>query len=102
MVESAKWPVIWTGFLMIAVSVRLAATARMHRHRRLARGRRPSHLEWVPALVGLPAVLGAAPRILCAGHDVLMAADEVGLVLFVAACGLLLYGVVVLARRVPR
>ncbi|MFF7633805.1 hypothetical protein ACFZB9_11725 [Kitasatospora sp. NPDC008050] len=99
MFESARWPLVWTGFLLMAMSVRLAVTVRTHRHRRVRSAPRPSHLEWLPGLGGLVLVIGAGPRILCAGPAVLAAADDLAVLACAGVLGLLLYGGVVLARR---
>jgi hypothetical protein len=97
--ESAQWPVVWTGFLLMAVSVRLSVTVRTHRHRRNGPARRPSHLEWLPGLAGLIAVVGAAPRILRANSSVLAVTDDLARVASAGVLGLLLYGAIVLVRR---
>ncbi|WP_329564726.1 hypothetical protein [Kitasatospora sp. NBC_01266] len=99
MFESERWPLVWIGFLLMAVSVRLAATVYGHRHRRLRGARRRSYLEWLPGLAGLIVVAGEAPRVLRAGGAVLTVADDLAGVAGAAVCGLLLYGGAVVARR---
>ncbi|MCX4748627.1 hypothetical protein OG455_24430 [Kitasatospora sp. NBC_01287] len=101
MFESERWPLLWTGFLLIAVSVRLAVTVRGRRYRRPGSGRRPSHLEWLPGLAGLIMVADEAPRLLRASGAVLTAGDDLAGVAGAAVLGLLLYGGSVVARR-PR
>ncbi|MEY9950348.1 hypothetical protein [Kitasatospora sp. GAS1066B] len=101
MFESERWPLVWTGFLLMAVSVRLAATVYDHRHRRLRAARRRSHLEWLPGLAGLIMVAGEVPRVLRAGDAVLTAADAIAGAAGAAVLALLLYGATVLVRR-PR
>ncbi|MFE0464940.1 hypothetical protein ACFW1A_37370 [Kitasatospora sp. NPDC058965] len=99
MFDTAQWPMVWTGFLLMAVSVRLSVTVRTHRHRRTGPARRPSHLEWLPGLAGLIAVVGAGPRCLRAGSSVLAVTDDLARVAGAAVPVLLLYGAVVLLRR---
>ena len=99
MPESSQWPLVWSGFLLIAVSVRLAVTVRSHRHRRPGAGRRPSHLEWLPGLAGLIAVADAGPRALRADSAVQAVAGELARVAAAGVLGLLLYGGIVLVRR---
>ncbi|PYC77579.1 hypothetical protein C7C46_18255 [Streptomyces tateyamensis] len=99
MFDSAQWPMVWTGFLMIAVSVRLAVTVRGYRHRRTGPARRPSHLEWLPGLAGLIGVVGAGPRVLRASDSVLVVTDDLAGAATGAVLVLLLYGAVVLLRR---
>ncbi|GAA1955358.1 hypothetical protein [Kitasatospora viridis] len=99
MPESSQWPLVWSGFLLIAVSVRLAVTVRSHRHRRLRAPQRPSHLEWLPGVGGLIAVADAGPRILGADGTVLAVAAELARVAVAGGLALLLYGGIVLVRR---
>lgn len=101
MFESARWPLVWTGFLLMAMSVRLAVTVRTHRHRRLRSARRSSHLEWLPGLAGLVVVVAELPRILRLDATALALADDLVRLACAGVLGLLLYGGVVLARR-PR
>ncbi|MBB4925349.1 hypothetical protein [Kitasatospora kifunensis] len=98
-VESARWPLVWTGFLLMAMSVRLAVTVRTHRHRRIGAGRRPSYLEWLPGLAGLIVVVAELPRILRLDGTVLALAQDFVRLACAGVFGLLLYGGVVLARR---
>ncbi|MFE9422269.1 hypothetical protein ACFYNO_04800 [Kitasatospora sp. NPDC006697] len=99
MPESTQWPLVWAGFLLIAVSVRLSVTVRSHRHRRLGVGQRPSHLEWLPGLAGLIAVADEGPRILRADSAVQAVAGGLARVALAGVLGLLLYGGIVLVRR---
>ncbi|MGF1427400.1 hypothetical protein [Kitasatospora sp. LaBMicrA B282] len=102
MFESERWPLVWTGFLLIAVSVRLAVTVHDHRHRRLRARRRPSHLEWLPGLAGVAVVAGEVPRALRASPTALTVGDDLAVLAGVALPGLLVYGSVVLAARRTR
>ncbi|MDH6140723.1 MULTISPECIES: hypothetical protein [Kitasatospora] len=101
MFESAQWPLVWAGFLLIAVSVRLSVTVRAHRHRRLRAERRPSHLEWLPGLAGLIAVVDDGPRVLRADGTVLAVTGELARIAGAGVLVLALYGAIVLVRR-PR
>jgi hypothetical protein len=100
--ESEQWPLVWAGFLLIAVSVRLSVTVRAHRHRRLRPARRrPSHLEWLPGLAGVIAVADDGPRVLRADGAVLAVAGELARIALAGVLVLALYGAIVLVRR-PR
>ncbi|WP_157537950.1 hypothetical protein [Kitasatospora azatica] len=83
----------------MAVSVRLAVTVRTHRHRRNGPARRSSHLEWLPGLAGLIAVVGAGPRILRANSSVLAVTDDLARLAVAGVAGLLLYGAIIVLRR---
>ncbi|PYC88051.1 hypothetical protein C7C46_01930 [Streptomyces tateyamensis] len=102
MFSTAQWPVVWVGVLLIFASIGLVLNLRMRRSSRSDHTRRRTYLEWLPGLVGLLAVVGEPPRILGASRGVLTVTDNIGRVIIVGILVLLLYGGIVLIRRVLR